>query len=217
MKLLTVTLLLLFIAAHHTTIYDYIIFTQVWPGSYIKEGNITNSNFTNNYFVIHGLWPNFYNGSWPAYCNPNATFNVTELEPILPNLTRFWTDFVDPEQLWAHEYTKHGTCVGNNSLLNSELLYFQEGLIQRNKYDIYELLAAKDIYPSNSKCYDTDHVQDCLDKAISHHVVLICDSDDTLAEVQICLDKELYPFACPDNLFADACKSPSIVYNMVVT
>ncbi len=215
MKLLIFAIFLLF-AGSPILLYDYIIFTQVWPGSYIQEGNITGTNFTNNYFVIHGLWPNYYNGSYPTYCQPNATLNVTALAPILTNLTEFWTDFVNPEQFWAHEWTKHGTCVGNNTLLDSEISYFTEGLEQRNRFDLYEIFCSCGIYPSNTKCYNTKFMQDCVDQHVGFATVLICDSDDTLEEVQICLDKGLKPFSCPANLYKYGCKSSSIVYNMVL-
>jgi len=38
------------------------------------------------YFTVHGLWPNYENGKWPAFCNSSYPFNEDEIEDILPTM-----------------------------------------------------------------------------------------------------------------------------------
>ena len=51
-------------------------------------------------FVLHGLWPQNFNGTWPAYCSdrPGPAHPEADLD-IMPDLN-----------LLKHEWAKHGTC-----------------------------------------------------------------------------------------------------------
>ncbi len=54
--------------------------------------------------VVHGLWPQFKNGSWPQDCSstaPVAAETVDHMMPIMPG-----------SSLIQHEWAKHGTCSG---------------------------------------------------------------------------------------------------------
>lgn len=53
-------------------------------------------------FVLHGLWPQ-YNVGYPSYCS--AAKLPAELKARFPNL-------YPSEQLYSHEWEKHGTCSG---------------------------------------------------------------------------------------------------------
>jgi len=65
----------------------------------------------NNNFSIHGLWPQYTKTSYPTYCS-NVTFNIKNLEPILPELNKSWYSTQEKnEDFWKHEYEKHGSCI----------------------------------------------------------------------------------------------------------
>ncbi|KAK8977233.1 hypothetical protein V6N11_021319 [Hibiscus sabdariffa] len=62
--------------------FDFFYFVQQWPGSYCDS-----DKFSCCYpptgkpaadFSIHGLWPNYINGSYPQNCDPNNPFNESE-------------------------------------------------------------------------------------------------------------------------------------------
>jgi ribonuclease I len=68
-------------------------------------------------FTIHGVWPEYSNGSWPQYCH-RCTWQPPQGE-LLDEMLRFWPNLWVPpprrraasEELWHHEYCRHGTCV----------------------------------------------------------------------------------------------------------
>merc|ERR1711916_239596 len=68
-------------------------------------------------FVLHGLWPNNDDGSYPSNCNPRDRFSWTALEPIMSELAVTWPDLQHPGKnasgFWQHEWSKHGTCAIN--------------------------------------------------------------------------------------------------------
>ena len=45
--------------------WDYFMFVQLWPLSWLLADRISDYPFNNNHFTIHGLWPEYKNGSWP--------------------------------------------------------------------------------------------------------------------------------------------------------
>ena len=62
-------------------------------------------------FVIHGLWPQFYGQAYPQDCGPEAdvpaavaAIALNAVPPMPPG----------DEQLFKHEWSKHGTCSGLN-------------------------------------------------------------------------------------------------------
>jgi ribonuclease I len=81
-----------------TTIF--LIFVQFWAP------NNTKLNFT-----IHGLWAEYFNDSYPEYCNKSAIFNLTQIEYLVPILNVEWVSYEGSNvDFWEHEYLKHGTC-----------------------------------------------------------------------------------------------------------
>ena len=81
----------------------FLIFVQFWAPQNPKLD-----------FTIHGLWPEFTNDSYPEYCNKSATFNLTQIEYLIPILNIEWPSSDGPNQdFWKHEYLKHATCFPN--------------------------------------------------------------------------------------------------------
>ncbi|GME41503.1 Ribonuclease T2 [Neofusicoccum parvum] len=83
-------------------------------------------------WTIHGLWPDFCNGSYTQYCDlsrqydpepsPNTTnglangtfvppYNGSDISSFLVPFGRYWIAQNQPNwYLWAHEFSKHATC-----------------------------------------------------------------------------------------------------------
>jgi len=61
---------------------------QEWPGSFCdgKKGCRWPSVEPTKGWLLHGLWPEFNNGSWPEYCDPNYPFNMTLIQVRLSRL-----------------------------------------------------------------------------------------------------------------------------------
>jgi len=192
--------------------FDYSLFVQLWPGSWIYEDTIK-YNFTNNYNTIHGIWGQNFNGSWPQYCNNKTQFNITMLTPIIDNLTMYWTNFVNASDLWQHEFSKHMVCAMKTYPDPYKLFYV--GLMLREKYNLYQLFADHDIVPDNSIKYELNKLYYIIKQAYNVNVVITCEPDTILNEIRFCMDKDFNLFDCPDNLCKEQCKSGSVWYNKI--
>jgi len=197
--------------------WDYLMFVQYWPGTWIAQDHVTNSGFTNNYFNVHGIWPENDNGTYPAYCQKHAHFDPSVLKLIWSDLTTYWTDYENAPDFWKHEYLKHGTCAASDPILATELEFFSAGLSLRQTYDLYQILTNNNIYPSNEQSYDTTEILNTVSQAIGTNVALTCDDtyDDNslLDEIIICLDANLNPIDCPNSL--NQCSSSSVYLNVI--
>jgi ribonuclease T2 len=73
-------------------------------------------------WTIHGLWPDFCDGTYPAYCDaareypsPVAVLESAGKHKLLRYIRKYWEintrDGVDDEAFWKYEFDKHGTCM----------------------------------------------------------------------------------------------------------
>ena len=75
---------------------------------------------------LHGLWPNYDNGSWPSYCfETDCDDIVAPIDPIYPPC---W----DTEETMCHEWLKHGTCYSK-----TPDVYFNNTFLLYNEYVNY--------------------------------------------------------------------------------
>ena len=109
--------------------WDYYEFVQTWVPTYcLQSGTCTTIN---NKFIIHGLWPTRFDGTWPSYCS-DAPFNKTIISNLTNQLRTDWSDQGTIDyNFWKHEWDKHGTCS-----LMSEYHYFNTTIGLYNKYNI---------------------------------------------------------------------------------
>ena len=192
--------------------FDYFMFVQLWPGSWIYEGKVK-YNFTNDFVSIHGIWAQNYNGTWPQFCNNKTIFNPNVLANISDNLTKYWTNFVNATEFWQHEFSKHMVCATN--IYPDPYKFFYTGLALREKYNVYQLFASHDIYPSNDMKYDLNKLYFVIKQEFGINVVITCEPNTILNEIRFCIDKNFSLFDCPKNLYKDQCRSQSIWYNKI--
>lgn len=130
---------MLFISIPILAIYSYFLLVHpIWEYQYYDislkrchPDKPTNplTNPSNNPWSIHGLWPEYNLRHWPQFCQPHNKLNLTLLNPILPQLHRYWYSCYDnqpkhtDQTFWEHEWEKHGTCTGF-----SQFDYFNETL-----------------------------------------------------------------------------------------
>jgi len=105
-------------------------------------------------YLIHGLWIDYNKGGYPEYCS-NKSF-VLPTGALMENMMNKWYNCDDEStnNLWKHEWEKHGTCfLKYSSKINNEEEYFGKTL---ELFDEYQ----NTIYcPRNSKscifaCFD---------------------------------------------------------------
>ncbi|MDD2045985.1 ribonuclease T2 family protein [Pseudomonas putida] len=118
-----------------TTPYDFLIYAVTWQPSFCKlKPETSGCDGPPARFLVHGIWP--YNNSTeqktnrhPAFCNTAPSCeDKTECEiekdtlekiSLIPEIAERVT--VNPQDMFKHEWRKHGTCAGK-----SEAEYFAD-------------------------------------------------------------------------------------------
>lgn len=165
------------------TFFDYFVFSQTWAPEFCHIHNCKGKND----FVIHGLWPQYNNNSYPSFCLPCEEFQPSLLNKNL--IQKYWSDTklsndIDWDFL-KHEWEKHGCCSGMNFQE-----YFDKALSLRQQWDFKKVFESVEIIPN--KTYSKDLLISvakdfCGNKCT---IVLHCIKNN-LIELWITLDKEL--------------------------
>ena len=184
--------------------YEAYVFSIFWPSTscttkyynnYECFDKIKNLSIE-KYFIIHGLWPNYFTGQLPGDCN--------QKEEIIP---KFEGEFLDIMQksmpglysndtyFWSHEYNKHGYCYNKRYYYNARTeykKYFEKTLSLFNS-GFKNLM--EDILPDSLGVYNisTKKFQNLLYyspmKLKSNQYVLICDTKyHQLSEIRFVYD-----------------------------
>jgi ribonuclease T2 len=70
------------------------------------------------HFTLHGLWPQYSAGGYPASCTTEPYDKSSATAVGWKDMTEYWPEVeyqvTDPEytSFWEHEWSKHGTCSG---------------------------------------------------------------------------------------------------------
>lgn len=83
-------------------------------------------NWVDGSYQIHGLWPSYSSGTYPSYCGDTPYQHISP--PLVNTMLTYWN--ADPDQnqqFWSHEWSKHGTCVQEQTGSN-QTDYFERGL-----------------------------------------------------------------------------------------
>ncbi|KAF9669692.1 hypothetical protein SADUNF_Sadunf14G0133700 [Salix dunnii] len=125
----TLLVLLVFVTASYCMIeeasaiegqreFDYFALSLQWPGTYCrrtrhccsKNACCRRANAPTE-FTIHGLWPDYNDGTWPACCY-RSDFNEKEISTLHDALEKYWpslscgsisTCHGTKGSFWAHE------------------------------------------------------------------------------------------------------------------
>ncbi|KAK8195181.1 putative ribonuclease T2 [Phyllosticta capitalensis] len=160
-------------------------------------------------WTLHGMWNDYCNGSYPASCDNSR--NYTGFAEILEDYDQlslldymrvYWrlcfqndpvittTNGTD-EQLWEHEWAKHGTCMTTirpscyaNYTQYLELVQFlNEAVHLYKQLPSQDYLGACGIVPSNSTTYALADIETCFVQATGGYLPHIGCNGDTLNEL----------------------------------
>jgi len=196
--------------------FDYLLYVVRWAPSVCLEGPCVD-NYPKDW-LIHGLWPNFWDGSWPQFCCKSDEFDVNKVKSLEPQLESKWSNLLpgkSASSLWAHEWDKHGTCSSENKQLVGEMGYFGSTLSFYDKFAFKNWLLEAGIQPSDTTVLQESRVINALAKYIPNTIELHCEKAKGgnvpyLDSISICIDKtSLSPIDCPKP--KDTCKSGLIL------
>ncbi|KAF3431468.1 hypothetical protein FNV43_RR26199 [Rhamnella rubrinervis] len=189
-KLLIIQFLAIVYTCHG---FDFFYF---WPGSLCDAKRaccLPTSGKPATDFGIHGLWPTFNNGSYPANCNANSPFDGSKISDLTKELQVDWPSLTCPStnssKFWTHEWVKHGTC--SESVLDQHA-YFEANLNLKHSINLLGVLQLAGIQP-NGKVYSLQSVRGAIKAGTGYTPVIECNLDASnnsqLYQVYLCVDK----------------------------
>ncbi|OQR95663.1 hypothetical protein THRCLA_07675 [Thraustotheca clavata] len=122
MKIISFLSALAFVAAKSDESFDYYLLAQTFQPLFCSTGNYAGcenpTEFMKTNLTIHGLWPNYNDGTFPSFCSDEKLSKATieaigqdTINTYWPDVkTNYGTNFI------SNEWDKHGTCSGMNQL-----------------------------------------------------------------------------------------------------
>ncbi|PSR94985.1 Ribonuclease [Actinidia chinensis var. chinensis] len=177
--------------------FDYFALALQWPGTYCqKTRQCCSSNAccrgsnAPTEFTIHGLWPDYNDGTWPACCT-HSEFDMGKVSPLLDGLNKYWPSLSCGSSSTCHE--KHGTC--SFPVIRDEYEYFLTTLNVYFKYNVTKVLNEAGYVPSNSEKYPLGGVISAIQNAFHATPLLVC-SNGAVEELRLCFYKDFKPRDC---------------------
>jgi ribonuclease T2 len=183
----------------------YYLFNNFWqPTTCSNSGDTTYQQcsinakeYWKNNSTIHGLWPEYSDGSYPSYCT-NEPFDPLIIKDVFQEkLNTLWPNIIstgkgDESYLWQHEWDKHGTCSGL-----SQRDYFSQILKAQVEYVTPEFV-------KNNIGKETDSPKLFESYEGNKKVLLLCENVNMLNEIRICLSQKdgflNERIECPENI-----------------
>ncbi|KAH7515953.1 hypothetical protein FEM48_Zijuj10G0083000 [Ziziphus jujuba var. spinosa] len=175
--------------------FDFFYFVQQWPGAYCDSRQTCCYPKTGKPaadFGIHGLWPNYKDGSYPSNCDPDSVFDKSEISDLMSSLEKYWPSLSCPSsngfRFWSHEWEKHGTC--SESELDQHD-YFQSALKLKEKVNLLQILKKAEIEPDDG-FYSLKSLVEAIKEATGYEPGIDCNRDSAgnsqLYQIYLCVD-----------------------------
>ncbi|KAL0336376.1 UNVERIFIED_CONTAM: Extracellular ribonuclease LE [Sesamum radiatum] len=175
--------------------FDFFYFVQQWPGSYCdtKRGCCyPTTGKPPSDFGIHGLWPNYRDGSYPSNCDPNNPYDQSKISDLISRMQENWATLSCPSNsgstFWSHEWEKHGTC--SESALDQHG-YFKAALNLKSKVDLLQILQSAGINPEGG-FYSLSSIRSAIRSGIGYTPGIECNVDEEgnsqLYQIYVCVD-----------------------------
>ncbi|KAK4487387.1 hypothetical protein RD792_005987 [Penstemon davidsonii] len=172
-------------------------------------------------FTLHGLWPADNAGVSLTYCPPPSPpidltplFNTlrADLELIWPTVT----PFMSSQDLWEHEYKKHGLCAF--PLLSAQQ-YFRSAIQMTGNMDLLHFFSNKNILPSDHTAYTRTQITGAAREAMGNQrfdIYISCKhfnrTHDKLYEIHLCLDQMVTNYmTCPQSPLFRGCSPGKLI------
>lgn len=180
--------------------FDYFVLSLSWSPTWCagKSGrdDVEQCGGLRRYgFVVHGLWPQYAEGGYPRSCaapSPLPPALIGDMLPLMPS-----------RKLIEHEWAKHGTCATTDPAA-----YFGVTRAARERVRIPVPLAE----PNRPRTLPVAEIERLFAEAnpgLSGDAIAVICRGRQLAEVRVCLDRELEFRDCGRDV-RDRCKSDAL-------
>ena len=194
--------------------FDYMHFVQSWDGLFCDDGCCrlpATSSPVKLGFTVHGMWPEYNDGSFPSCCKSSFTSKLID-ETLEKNseirtlLDQYWPALKRCHFV-RYETEKHGSCAASvYGETESGLVNYWTAIVKlRAKWDFERALESAGIVPSKSTQYSLKTIRSVLKEQVGYNVNVACDSGNLLQEIRVCVKRPTdartlvnpEPFDCP--------------------
>jgi ribonuclease T2 len=179
--------------------FDYYLMSLSWSPSFcLVHPQETEQCGSKGFgFVLHGLWPQNANGSWPQHCGSAQGPDAATIARTL--------SFMPSQQLIQHEWQTHGTCSGLDPVA-----YFERADQAFASVKIPPGLTAPQASPDLSAA-DVVQAFMQINPGLGPDMISVaCRDGAQLSEVRVCLNKtDLSPQSCGGRV-RNTCRSGSL-------
>ena len=161
--------------------FDYYLLNLSWSPEFCATLASSPQCAMHSGFVLHGLWPQNRDGTWPANCVTHAPG---------PTNPAAWLDITPDLSLITHEWTKHGAC----TTLNGDT-YF---MLARQAYHSIAI-PSRFVTVDRQITMKPEEIVDLFLRAnpsLSAEDINISCENEHLSAVEVCLSKGLLPVSC---------------------
>jgi ribonuclease T2 len=160
--------------------FDYYLLNLSWSPEYCHSHQSAAECALHKAFVLHGLWPENADGSYPENCS-------TAPGPANPSQ---YSDIYPDPGLLQHEWQTHGTCSGL-----SPDAFFTTARAAFQSFKVPPKLAQLNAQISLAPDQILSLVTQSNPSIVAGSLALSC-GNNYLTAVEVCLDKQLHPIAC---------------------
>ncbi|RDY06661.1 Ribonuclease 2, partial [Mucuna pruriens] len=180
--------------------FDYFALALQWPGTYChRTRHCCSSNACcrgsngPTVFTIHGLWPDYNDGTWPACCT-KSSFDPKEISTLTNALEQYWPSLsCSSPSTCSGGKEKHGTC--SYPVIRNEYDYFLTTLNVYFKYNVTSVLNDAGYVPSNTEKYPLGGIISAIENAFHASPLIVC-SKGSIEELRLCFYKDFKPRDC---------------------
>ncbi|KAG5521576.1 hypothetical protein RHGRI_033960 [Rhododendron griersonianum] len=153
-----------------------------WPGSYCDTRQsccYPETGKPDEDFGIHGLWPNYNDGTYPSSCDRSNSFDESKISDLLSRLEKDWPTLACPSgdgiKFWGHEWRIRPADGKYHSLesikeaieqaLGVTTIFIDCNVDTRGNHQIYQVYLCVDTSASNFiECPVLPHGRPCGNK-----------------------------------------------------
>jgi len=160
--------------------FDYYLLNLSWSPEFCHSHPDAPECATHSTFVLHGLWPQNYDGTYPENCSSAPR----------PSDPASYKDIYPDQGLLQHEWRTHGTCSGLSAgafLSTARAAYKSVAIPQK----LQSLTQQTSMSPNQiMNLFMEDNPK------IPRESLAVSCGNNYLTAVEICLDKSLKPVQC---------------------